>query len=130
MRLKRFDYTTRNQKIIDFLIGFVGWFFINIVVFGGLQLLMTAVGGAVSEALLNAGINPGTALDIVFAAGLFIQCLPLVANVAGLIYFGFTRYWIALGGLAAFGLSLLLVLCAALIFGAFCFLMLNQGTGF
>ena len=56
MRLNRFDYTTRNQKIVDFLIGFVGWFFINIVVFGGLQLALSAAGGAVSEALLNAGI--------------------------------------------------------------------------
>jgi hypothetical protein len=128
--VQRHDYTTRNQKLVDFLLGFFGWYIINLVLFIALALLSGVVSGAVSESLLDAGIDPVTATDAIGIAGLVLQCLVLVANVGTLFYFGFTRYWIALGELAAFAFALLLVLCAALVFGAFCFVMLNQGTGF
>jgi hypothetical protein len=50
-----------------------------------------------------------------------LNCLPFVLNGAALIFFAFTRHWIALGMAAAFGVSILLVICAAVLFAGVCF---------
>jgi hypothetical protein len=127
--MKRTEYTTTSQKFLHFLAGFLGWFIVN----GLLWLLLAVAGGtgsvAIQGLLLEAGVAPGLAADIFAAANLACSCLVLLLNLGTMIYFATNRYWIALGELAAFGTSLLLTLCAALLFGAACFAILASMSG-
>jgi hypothetical protein len=108
MRLTRKVYATGGQKALDFAIGFVGWFLLNGALYGILFFFFGQIlsdrGGGLAALLL---------------------ALPLLINVGALVLLGFTRYWIALGALAAFALSLLGVLVAALLVYAVCF---SDGT--
>jgi len=109
MKLTRKVYENRNQKVLDFVIGFVGWFLIN-------GLLYTC-----SFVLLSNGTidTEQEILPIVLLA------LPLLINIAALIFFAFTRRWIALGALAAFGLTLV----GGLLIGLFIYTVcLNMGN--
>ncbi len=105
MKLEHKTYHTRAEKIIDFVVGFFGWYVINL--FG-----LFVVG--IVEYELSLGPACGSIL------GLF----SLLANVGGLIYFAFTRKWIALGVLVAFSSVFLLILC----FIATCFAMLANAS--
>ena len=95
MKFTRKTYETRNQKILDFVIGFFGFFVFNFILF---------------FATLLAGIDLGHLSGVTARV---ITFLPLILNILGLIYFAFTRYWIALGALSAFGALLLIVLLLA-----------------
>ncbi|MFQ5611520.1 MAG: hypothetical protein ACE5H9_05250 [Anaerolineae bacterium] len=117
MALTRKTYETRNEKVIDFVIGFAGWFIGNGLLWLGFGLVF----GLVAEAGPIAGDQD---LQEVLIA--ILGCLPLLINAAVLIYFAFTRHWIALGLLAAFGILLVLALLAALVLGATCFVLLSQ----
>jgi ABC-type methionine transport system permease subunit len=66
----------------------------------------------------NSNSNLGDAIAILAT---LLNCLPFVLNILVFIFFVFTRYWIALGMLGAFGASLLLTLCATVVFAAICF---------
>ena len=106
MRLTRKVYTTRNEKIIDFAIGFVGWFLINGVLYACLIWLYSSIPNADSQG----GI-----------ATLMLLALPLLINIGLLVLLAFTRRWIAFGALAAFGLLLLGGLLLGLLVYAVCF---------
>ena len=108
MRLERKVYTTRNEKVLDFVIGFVGWFVVNGLLYGCSILILQAVNSSTSDSIL----------------ALLLGLLPLLANIAALIFFAFTRRWIALGILAAFALVLVGVLVLGLVIYAICY---NQG---
>lgn len=103
MKLTRKTYTTRNEKILDFVIGFVGWCVLNGVMY------------ACSIAILS---NLDTQTDAVAIA---LLALPLLVNIAALIFLGMTRRWIALGALAAFALLLVGVLIIGVLVYAICF---------
>ena len=98
-------YTTRGEKILDFVIGFVGWYLVNGLMY---TLLVWLLGF----------MDPTTQSSL---AALVLLVLPLVINVVALIFFGFTRRWIALGALASFGALLALVIVLGLLAAAFCF---------
>ena len=87
---------SRNEKIRDFAIGFVGWYVVN----GGLYL--TVFTG-----------NPG---------GGFYNLLLLPVNVIVLIIAAFRRQWFALGLLASFAVNLVLALLLGLTLNAFCWI--------
>ncbi len=116
MALARKDYATRNEKTIHFIIGFALWW--------GLLILSWVIRVAVFSALDAAGISPGTlgfsgasGTDAVFTViWLAALCLPLLFNLGLLIFFGLTRYWIALGMLAAFSIALCVVVLAGVLF--------------
>ena len=114
MNLARHTYETRGQMTAHFLIGFFGWFVLNAVFGGALSLGMS---------LLSAAIPPDNAdaQNILGYVALGLSCLSLLLNVGLLIYFGFTRHWIAFGALAAFAVVLLLILCISVIVGVLCF---------
>ncbi len=114
MNLSRHTYETRSQKTAHFLIGFFGWFVLNVVLGGALSLGVTLISAAIPSD------NPD-APNILGSVWLGLSCLSLLLNVGLLIYFGFTRYWIALGALAAFAVVLLLILCVSVIIGVLCF---------
>ena len=108
MKLERKVYTTRNEKVIDFVLGFVGWFLVNGILYG------------CSIAILQA-LDSGSPDSIPV---LLLGVLPLLINIGALIFFAFTRRWIALGILAAFALVLVGVLLLGLVIYAICY---NQG---
>ena len=105
MKLTRKIYTTRNEKILDFVLGFVGWYLINGLMYGG------------SLAILS---NANTQTNVL---ALVLLSLPLIINIVVLILFGITRRWIALGALAAFALLLVGALVVGLLVYAICFNM-------
>jgi hypothetical protein len=102
-------YTTRSEKVLDFVIGFIGWFMVNGLMY---TLLVQLLGLA----------EPDTQSSL---AVLVLLVLPLVINVAAMIFFGFARRWVALGALAAFGSLLALVVVLGVLAAAFCF---NSGS--
>lgn len=118
MNLQRHTYNTGGEKTIDFFIGFVGWFVLNGVMAGLVQVALTLAGGA-ANVLSSDVLN-----TVVGVAGLVLACLPLLVNIGLVVFFAFTRYWIALGAVAAFAASLIITLCLGILFGAACLAML------
>lgn len=110
MKLTPKIYTTRNEKILDFVIGFVGWYVLNGVLYAALIFIVQAM--------------PGDSQDSV--VGLMLVGLPLLINIVALTLLAFTRRWIALGALAAFGLLLVGALILGLFIYAVCFSMGNS----
>jgi hypothetical protein len=105
MRLERKVYTTRSEKVLDFVIGFVGWFVVNGLLYGCSFYILSAM-------------SFNTTSDSI---ALLLGLLPLLLNIAALILFAFTRRWIALGILAAFGLALIGVLLLGLVIYVTCY---------
>jgi hypothetical protein len=106
MRLTRKVYTTRNEKVIDFAIGFVGWFLVNGMLYACLILLYSRIPSQDSQGSI---------------AALLLLALPLLINIGLLVLLAFTRRWIALGALAAFALLLLGGLLLGLLAYTICF---------
>ncbi len=117
MNLTRKTYSTRNEKTIDFIVGFVGFFVLNGVVGGAGSVIFSLL----SATPLAFDENFQTLLGFLSLA---LTCLPLLVNLGLIIFFAFTRYWIALGALAAFAAVLVVIICIALIWGAVCFALL------
>ena len=94
---------TRGQKIGQMLIGFV-----SLLVVNGLMVLFFFLLGQLQI--------EGTILAI------FVTFTPWVLNLALIVLFLLLRRpWMALGIVATFGLGLLLVLLAMLVFAVICF---------
>jgi hypothetical protein len=126
MRNRQKDYTTRREKVVDFIIGFVGWFILN-----GLMGLASAfapglpilLGEWIQDPTLGGGADTMNSI-----LGLVLLCLPLLINLGLLLYFAFTRYWIAIGGSSAFGATLVLTICAGIVFTVACFTILSTSN--
>ena|SRR6188472_167033 len=108
MKLESKVYTTRNEKVLDFVLGFVGWFLVNGLLYGCSIAILQALESDAQNSL----------------AALLLGLLPLLINIGALIFFAFTRRWVALGILAAFALVLVGVLLLGLVFYVICY---NQG---
>jgi hypothetical protein len=121
MSLRRKNYVTRNEKTLDFIIGILGWHVINLAMLLGLV--------ALSALSTRVSINNAGTQGILAIALLACECLPLLINLAGLIYFAGTRYWIALGALAALGFYLVLAVLGALVLAAVCFISYANSSG-
>jgi hypothetical protein len=83
----RYFYGTRRQRILHFVISFIGWWIINSLLWLSLGLLP----------LSHGCFGP--------CAYVFSVCF-LPANVAFVVVMAFRRRWIALGALAAFAVNL------------------------
>jgi hypothetical protein len=108
MKLERKVYMTRSEKVLDFVIGFVGSFLLNGLLYGCSYSILTAMSSNITDTLV----------------ALLLGLLPLLLNIAALILSAFTRRWIALGILVAFALVLVGVLLLGLVFYVICF---NEG---
>lgn len=108
-------YETRSQKVGDFFLG-IGLFIAVNVASGVIASLGMSL-------LASLSISNTSAAQTIWSFLVFLlYALPFAVQIGLLIYFGLTRYWIALGMLGAFAASLLLVLlfvavCFALIYG-------------
>jgi hypothetical protein len=121
MNLTRHTYTTRTQKINDFVIGFIGWFILNVIAGGALTTVTSLLVPlfATDTSAVNGIVQ--TIIPYVIAG---LNCLVLLLNLGALIYFGFTRYWIALGALTALAIGLLLTMCLGALIGVLCYSIL------
>jgi hypothetical protein len=126
----RHNYATRGQKVIDFIIGFIGWFFFNGLAWGAIQLVSALLSGGLIETFPGDAPPVTTTLsDLASILFLALSCAILLANIVSVIVFARTRYWIALGEVSAFAASLILVLCAGATLAAICFTALGSGQG-
>jgi hypothetical protein len=120
MKLTRKVCETRNQKTVDFVIGFIGFIILNGVLWGVGQLV------AVAAAVPLWSLNQDTLNTVYGVVGLLLICLPLVINIGLIVFFAFTHYWIALGALGAFAAALVITICIAVVLAATCFLALGN----
>jgi hypothetical protein len=121
MRLPRKIYTTRTEKTLDFLIGFIGWWVLN--------LLLTAVQYGVLVGATSLTDTTGPLAPILANLPTLISLLGLVLNIVLIIALAFVRHWIALGLLAGFASALLLVLCLGIVVGVACLVILGSSQG-
>jgi hypothetical protein len=100
MNLSRHIYTSRREKIGHAVLGLILFLVLNVA---SVALL---IGLSLSSGVLSDTLNTanGTA-----AYGL----TTLLLNVGLLIYFGFTRYWVALGALVVCTIWFVVVLLLA-----------------
>lgn len=122
--MRRAVYETKAQKTRDFLIGFIGWFIFNVAA-NGLLVVLPFVGATVPFDSENYAATQSTLGMVMLGCNIAIFLL----NIGALIYFGLTRYWIAIGALSAFGTLLVLAICAAIVIGGVCFAALLSSTG-
>jgi len=99
---------TRNEKIRDFLIGFVGWWIIS----GLVWLVVTNATFTFPSRLWN---------ELLALFELLFLLLFFLAQLIALILLAFRRGWIALGMLSAIALNLTITLLVGMTQNAFCF---------
>jgi len=104
MNLERKVYESTSQKVIDFFLG-VGLFIgLNIAfsfIFGfGIGLLSSMATATTNDVITN----------VVGVLSIIAYGLPCLIHFGLMVYFGLTRYWIALGMLATIAVGLLLTL--------------------
>ena len=99
----------------EFLIGFVGYWVLNLALFLIFLLVGLGAGALPRASRLADAANTATML--------LCFCAPGIVNLGALIYFFIKRRWIALGGLAGFASSLV---CGAI--GAALFIWVIGGT--
>jgi hypothetical protein len=126
VRAGRKEYLTRREKVVDFLIGFFGWFILNAILSGATYLIGLALD--MSGQVFNAPDLTELFQSAAGILGLVLLCAPLIINLALLIRFAFTRYWIAIGAASAFAAVLLLTICAGIVWTVACFVLLS-GSG-
>jgi hypothetical protein len=113
MSLRRKIYTTRTEKTVDFFIGFVGWW--------GVNLALLAVQAAVAYWAISLVNEPGPLASVVGNLSGLLGLLAFALNIVAIVVLAFVRHWISFGALAGFGSALLLVLCAGLAVLAVCY---------
>jgi hypothetical protein len=111
---------TRNEKIRDFVIGFMGWYILTRILWfiinpglnnGGISILGVATG------ILSFLNNGGSSISLIIG----ILSFPL--NLIVLIVFASIKrtHWIGLGILVALALNLVVSLIIGAVFNALCF---------
>jgi hypothetical protein len=105
------------KKRRDFWLG-VGLFF-------GLNILLWIITTALSFVIYRIGL-PDNVNNIL---GALIGFLPYVINIGLTIFLAFKRPRMALGMLAGFGISLLIIICLGLLFMAVCFIAYGGSSG-
>jgi len=112
------EYETSGHKWGDFAIGFALWFVLN--------TLMLAALWVVTGFLTDPSVSNNPALNQALGYALLcMSVLPLIVNIGLIIFFAMRRRWIALGMLGALSGTLLLVVCAAIVFLAACFTIIG-----
>ena len=110
--MKRKKYLTKEEKINDFVIGFVGLFVLN----GAIYLLLYAIVGFVQE-------GAGEIIQQIISIAASI--LPWVINVGLLVFCAWWRSWIAIGALSALGFLVMLSILAGICCAVACLTMIS-----
>jgi hypothetical protein len=103
--MKRKKYLTGRDKIVDFVIGFIGVFVLNAAIYlslNGIFFLVDIV-----------GYGQAGAGDLIHQVGTYAMLvLPCAINFGLLLFFTWWRPWIALGALSALGSMIVLAILA------------------
>ena len=75
MKLESKVYTTRNEKVIDFVLGFVGWFLVNGLLYGCSIAILQAMASGTPDSI----------------PVLLLGLLPLLINIGALVFFAAYR---------------------------------------
>jgi hypothetical protein len=97
MKLKRVVYKSLSQILGDFFFGFFALYGLFAVISSFLSFVIVIIGSA--------------------AVGAAVVPVTFTILVSVMIYFGFTRYWVTLGMLAAIPVAVLIIYFALAIFG-------------
>jgi hypothetical protein len=120
MQLQRAIYETRGQKVRHFFLGFFLTILMNAILIG----IITLVG---SLPLTNTNLSSSNALSsLVSILAPLVSCVAFLLNIGLMIFFGFTRYWIAIGMLSLFALLFALGLIAGIVLGVACLIALSN----
>jgi hypothetical protein len=95
---------SRNEKWRDFLIGFLGWYAVNVPIWLFLTNLYQSSNTSASSAPLS------------------LSCLLFPVNVLVLVICAFTMRWVALGILTSYAANFLLAMMLGLMFQAACWI--------
>jgi len=118
---KRKIYETKKEKSRDFWIGVIGWVILNVVLWG----LSTVLYAFLLQYAVSTQFDPSVSEFFAYLPT-FSSCLPLLINILLITFFAFTRRWIALGALAAFGAAFVLAIIAGIVLTVACFLIFNS----
>jgi hypothetical protein len=116
----RKTYETKSEKKKDFWIGVGLWFGLNIV------MLLCGWGAMAALSSLTSTMANDTMWTVISTFTSILGFVPFIINIGVMIYFARTRSQIALGMLAGFGISLLLVVCLGVIFMTYCFVAMGS----
>ncbi len=119
MKLTRKEYATPEEKKKDLERGFWLWWAANLV-------MLVLVGSGLYALGAGAFLLGGTPSTPAQPAAIVLGLIPLLVNVAALIYLGLTRSQMALGALWAIGSALAVVgVLLPLAAAAACFAVLS-----
>lgn len=115
MKLERKIYSTRREKVTDFIIGAVIFILLNGLIFGLSYLLERA---SSSNTFQNNQFLEN------LAALLYILnfCWPWVLNILAIVFFALTRHWIALGMVGIIAILFSLTMMAIVLSLVACFI--------
>ncbi len=116
MKLEAHIYSSDSERRRDRIIGFVGWWVANLILFGVVSLF----GSITSQYDPNQSVLQEQVITLI---GFCLALLPWVVNIGGLIYFALTRSQIAVGALAAIAVLFALVVIAGVLFVVVCFVI-------
>lgn len=109
MKLKRKVYENHKQKVIDLFLGIL------------LFLVVTILAGVAGSVSINNSYKP-----VINNILISLSSFGFLIDISAIIFFAFTRHWIALGMLFAFGFILFIILCLGIILSVVCFASLSQ----
>jgi hypothetical protein len=116
--MKRKKYLTKQDKIVDLIIGFTGIFVLNAAIYfslNGIFFLVDIVGygqagaGGIVEQIIN----------------IFVGVLPWAINIGLFLFCVWWRPWIALGALSALGFLVMLSILAGICCAVACLTMIS-----
>jgi hypothetical protein len=117
--MKRKEYLTKQDKIVDFIIGFIGVFVLNVAIYfslNGIFFLVDIV-----------GYGQAGAGELIYQVGTYAMLvLPCAINIGLLLFFAWWRPWIALGALSALGSLIVLPILAGVCFFAGCLTIIGM----
>ena len=112
--MKRKKYLTREEKILDFVIGFVGFIVLNGAIYSLLLPCVTILIATIAHELGGTG-------ELVEQLNIYVMLLlPCAVNTGLFIFFAWWRSWIALGALCALGSMIVLAILAGVCLAVGC----------
>jgi predicted anti-sigma-YlaC factor YlaD len=114
IKLKPKVYTTKKERATDFMIGSALFLVLNAILLG-LYLVLVYWSSMNTDPLITAVVTIATAI-------------PLIINIALIIFLAFTRPWMALGLLGTIAFLLALVLVLSVLALVACFIIYSQST--
>ena len=112
--MKRKEYLTRQDKIVDFIIGFIGFVVLNGAIYLSLAYLADILKDVEGSEIIGKGVT----------CAWFV--LPWVINIGLLVFCAWWRLWMATGAFCALGLAGMLAILAGVCLVVGCLTILGM----